>query len=386
MVTEVRTPFSVSSIELADGGLWRKQVLKFGTIWYTDRTGQRRQVTFDGKYGRDLIKAFKQGAFPQVPFQFADSDNRHNNDPTRTAGEVVGVELSADGSGVDAILRTWGEGTRVVEQNPKLGVSARILENTPQPDGRMFPRALQHILATVDPQVRGMHPWERVQSVDLSNGMVPDSLDLSTETYERGAEVSGDGKVTLELSADQAARLTQLLDEDEALEALAEQLGEDFLDDLDEEDETEDAEDDLDEDEDEEEDVALSGRHAEALELAMAQQQAQSAQIIELTNRLNQTRTENEMAEFQRQGLAPAITELARPLLAFESGAIELSNGVAGAAIDPGEVIREVLNAVIELSNSGHLMVDMAETGSLEGNDTVNDERQALLADWANYS
>jgi hypothetical protein len=216
--------------------------------------------------------------------------------------------------------------------------------------------------------------------------MVPDSLDLSTETYERGAEVSGDGKVTLELSADQAARLTQLLDEDEALEALAEQLGEDFLDDLDEEDETEDAEDDLDEDEDEEEDVALSGRHAEALELAMAQQQAQSAQIIELTNRLNQTRTENEMAEFQRQGLAPAITELARPLLAFESGAIELSNGVAGAAIDPGEVIREVLNAVIELSNSGHLMVDMAETGSLEGNDTVNDERQALLADWANYS
>lgn len=391
MTTEVRTPFATSAVELSDGGLWRKQVLRFDTINYTDKFGNRRKLTFDRKYGEDLIRAFQAGAYNQVPFQFADGQNRHNNDPRNTGGEIVALSLSRDGSGVDGFLRTWGDGTRVVEQNPKIGVSARIIEGLETSDGRRFPRAIQHVLATVDPQIRDMHPWEKVDSVDLSAGTVDEALDLSTETYERSGRVSGtkdDGTTVLELSTAQAERLKKLLDDDEALEALADELGPDFFDQLDETDgeDEEEPEGDADEEEPETDETELSGRHGEALELANAQLGALNSQVVELTNQLSAQRVDAEVAEFRRQNLAPAVIRAARPLLGLEAGAVELS-GVAGEATDPGEVIREVLNTVIELASTGHLLVDPdTEEGSLDhGRDATAGRRAALLKDWDSY-
>jgi hypothetical protein len=390
MTTEVRTPFCTATVELADGGLWKKQILAFRTIDYTDRQGNKRKITFDRQYGEDLIRAFKDGAYDQVPLQLADGDNRHNNSPLLTAGEMVGVELSADGSGVDAVLRTWGEGTRVVEQNPKIGVSARILENLDTSDGRHFPRAVQHVLATIDPQMKGMRPWQRVQSVDLAVGSVTEFVDLSKATNERSAampEQSGN-TVTLELSAplaellqkpETAERLARMLEEDEGLEALADQFGPDAFNEGDEDEEIDN------EGDEDEEDVSLSyGPGSEAIELAHTQLATQGQQIVELTSQLNAQRTDAEISEFQREGLAPAVIEMARPLLAIESGAIELSNGVPGDAVDPGQVVRDVLNTVIELAQSGHLMVDPnTEAGSLRGNDETTSKRQAMVDNWS---
>jgi hypothetical protein len=395
MAVEIRTPFSVSAVELSGGGLFRKQVLAFKTINYTDRTGKKRKLTFDRKYGEDLVRAFKDGAYPQVPFQLADADNRHTNAPDRTGGEVVALELSKDGTGVDAYLRTWGAGTTVVEQNPKLGVSARIIEDLSTPEGRTFPRVIQHVLGTVDPQIRDMRPWEKVNSVDLSSGTVSEVLDLSAATYERSAGMPGsttdDGKTTLELSTAQATRLRKLLDDDEALEALAEELGEDFFDNLDdepgEEDETsEDSEDDGPEgDSDDDDTIGLSRVGSEALELANANIDSLNSRVIELTAQLSHRQTEAEIAELRRRDLAPAVIEAARPLLGVESGAIELSNG-PGTAVDPGQVIREVLDTVIELASSGHLLVDPdSEEGNLQGRDAKTGKREALLKDWESY-
>ena len=329
------------------------------------------------------VRAFKDGAYPQVPLQFADGDNRHNNDPLRTHGEVVGLQLSADGSGVDGILRTWGPGGKVIEQNPNLGVSARILENLSTSDGKQFPRAVQHVLATLDPQVRGMSPWQRVEPVDLSNAVGNETVDLSAAVYERSAGMSNsdrdEGTVTLELSATRAARLEQLLDEDEALEELAAQLGPDFLD-------TDEETDEEDEDEEElldDEDVQLSGRYVEALELTQAAQDAQGQRILELTNQLNEQRMANEVQAYAGRNLAPAVLELARPLLAIQPGAIELSNGVPGQEVDPAEVMREVLDTVIELAESGHLLVDPDdERGSLHGVSKDSGQRKNLLDEW----
>lgn len=402
MTTEVRTPFGApASLELSDGGLYRKQILKFGTIWYTDRTGDRRKVTFDSDYGKSLVNSFRDGAYDQVPIQLADGNNRHNNSPVLTGGEVVGLALSKDGSGVDGVMRLWGDGHKTVELNNKVGVSARILENVPMPDGRTFDKALQHVLITVDPQVRGMRPWERMPSVELSGGSVSEFLDLSNATYEGSAPMpkkntGGDGElVPLELSVAQRDRLINLLDEDEALGELEDQLADlgVSLDDEEDEDEDEAAkpkskvkpspEDD--EDEDDEDGVELSGRFGEALELANTQLATQGQRIIELTNQLSAQRVQTEVEEFERSGLAPAVLEAARPLLAIESGAIELSNGV-GDSIDPGEVVRDVLTAVIELAQSGHLLVDLdGEEGSLRGSDTKAQEREALLQSWENY-
>lgn len=383
--TEVRTPFSVSAVELSSGGLFRKQILEFREIDYTDKFGKTRKITFDSEYGRNLIDAFQKRAYDQVTFQLADADNRHTNDPTRTGGEVVGVELSADGSGVDGILRLWGDGYRVVEANPKLGVSARMLENLTK-GGRHFPVALQHVLGTVDPQLSGMRPWEKVDSVELSTGPVPEFVDLSDSTYERSANMpertGGESEtVTLELSAARAARLTELLDEDEALAELADQLTAlginlDDVDELDDDDEEDDEE-----DENEEEPVT-----GEAIQLANAQMDSLNGRVVELTNQLNQQRTANEVAEFQRRGLSPAVLEMAQPLLAVSPGVVELSNGVAADNVDPGTVIREVLNTVIELAESGHLMTDLDdERGDLRGTNPEASERAGLLKDWENY-
>jgi hypothetical protein len=380
MTTEVRTPFTTSTVELSGGGLFRKQILKFGTIDYTDRTGSRRKLTFDPAYGQKMIDAFRAGAFEQVPFQLADSDNRHTNAPDRTGGEVVGVELSADGSGVDGILRTWGVGHQVVEHNPKLGVSARILENATL-GGRVYPVALQHVLATVDPQVRGMTPWQKVDGLSLSSGTVDEAVDLSTASYEGSAmPEKNEGTTTLELSTAQAERLKKLLEDDEALEALAEELGPDFFEAV------EDDEEEAEESPELEPALALSGLSSEALELANAQLTSQGQQIIELTRTISQQRTEAEIAGYQALNLAPAVIEAARPLLGIESGAIELSNGVPGMAVDPGEVVREILTTVIDLANSGHLLVDPdSEEGSLYGKDAKSGKREAMLADWENY-
>lgn len=391
MTTEVRTPFLSAPVELSGGGLFRKQVLQFGTIHYQGRDGKRRKITFDRDYGRKLVKSFKSGAYRQVPFQLADADNRHTNDPTRTGGEVVGVELSADGSGVDAYLRTWGAGTKVVEENPGLGVSARLFENITRPDGRTHEVAMQHVLGTVDPQMEGMRPWERVSSVDLANGEdAADQIDLSNAVYERSNKVPGkqsdkDGDtVVLELSVANKERLERLLEDDEAMEAIVAELGEDFLAQFETNDEPEGNEDD--EEPGEEDTVQLSNRHSEALELANAGIESLNSRVIELSSQLTQQRVDTEVDGYVRQNLAPAVLEAARPLLEVESGAIELSNGTSRDGVDVGAVIREVLNTVIELSNSGHLFVDPTEVGSLEGNDVAKSNRDAMLADWDNYS
>jgi hypothetical protein len=387
MTTEVRTPFATSDVELsADSGLYRKQILRFGTIVYTDRTGRQRKLTFDRSYGEDLVRAFRSGAYDQVPFQLADATNTHTNAPDRTGGEVVALTLSKDGSGVDGYLRLNPLGTQAVELNSKLGVSARILENLATSDGRQFPRAVQHVLGTVDPQVRGMRPWERVDSVDLASGTVTEALDLSTETYERSA-MSGTDKdtVTLELSTAQAERLKTILEDDEALEALADQLGPEFFESLLEDGEQDEEDPDEDDEESDEDEATLSGPHIEALELARAQLDTQGQQILELTNQLNRTRLEAELSEFAGRDLAPAVIEAARPLLTVSPGAIELSNGIPGDAVDPGEVIREVLQTVIELANSGQLLISTDEVGTLKGADQNKSTRDAMLSDWKNY-
>lgn len=398
MTTEVMTPFSSRTpvVELSTSGLWRKQILKFDTINYTDRhTGETRQITFDRQYAQDLIRAFKDRAYSQVPFQLATAENLHNNDPRNTGGELVGMELSADGTGLDGILRLWGSGEEVVASNGKLGVSVRVLENLEKPDGRRFPKALQHVLGTVDPQLPDMNPW---QKVELSNhGTVTESLDLSNATYGRaGMPEQKDKTQVLELTAAQVARLRGLDDTDAAQELTKlldqvkdreenadEELTDEEIAQLMASIEAEDDEDpDEDEDTEDEKKTELSSAKSGAVELANATLQHQGAQITELTNALNQTRLEGEVEKWRHRGLAPAVIEAARPLLAVPTGAVELSNGI-GASLDPGQVVRNLLDTVVELSNQGMLVLDEHELGGLAGTDPNNSERKALLESWA---
>jgi len=371
MPSQVLTPTcATAAVELA-GGLFRKQILPFKTINYTAPDGSKRKLTFDRKFHQDLVASYQSGAFGQVPFQLADSKNTHTNDPERTRGEITGLEMGADG--LYALVKpTTPEAAELIRTNPKLGVSVRVVENYQRSDGQFFPRALQHVLGTLDPQVIGMKPWEEVQ---LTDPVTDETIDLTASTYERTTMsddgTGGTGQVTLTLDAAQADRLALLLnDDDAAAAALAGVIG-------------------LANgnqgtgDDDDEPYAGLAPEVAAAIEMANATAEAANQRSIELANQLATAQVAGEVERYSVAGLAPAIIDAARPLLSVQSGAINLSNGAA--QVDPGAVIRAVLDTVLGLSQAGLDVIDLGrETGSAQGSETdpTTQRRDALLAQW----
>lgn len=151
-------PLDLSSAVHVKGRTFRKQILPIGSITY-----KGRKITFDRAFLTELKESYDKQAYDQVPLVLANDANAHNMDPERFRGEVTGLEVT--NKGLEAIIRTTREGARLIKANPRLGVSARILHNIEKADGRVFGKALNHVLATMDPKVTKMSPW---QTVDLS--------------------------------------------------------------------------------------------------------------------------------------------------------------------------------------------------------------------------
>lgn len=379
MSTELRTPVSRAqgTVDLANR-TFRKQILPLTEINY-----KGRKIKFDRRYLADLAQAFKDKAFPQTPFQLADAENRHTNDPERTRGQMIGVELTADG--LDGIFELTEDGVKVIEANPGLGVSARIIENYERADKRTWPRAMQHVLGTLDPRVSWKSkPWEAVQlSTDEA---VTEMVDLSTETFG-GEEKSMTEKkmVTIELSEEDAGILTQVIEDQRAAAKLAEGTEPPEPEEA-EGDEVEGEGDDEDDEGDEGDEqpapVGLSRDEAAAVELARATAATSASQVLELTNKLRQAEVDREIDRYRTAGLAPAIIEAARPLLELAPQAIELSNGTT---LDPGEQARKLLSSMLELAQTGHDVIDLGiESGSLNVPDSLEESRAAVLAQMSN--
>lgn len=180
------TPFledEASRVELANR-VWRKKLLPVGDVEYKGRT-----LKFTRDYLGQVVKAFQDRAYDQVPFQLADAQNTHTNDPERTRGEITGMELGEDGLYVTAQLTPEGE--KVLERNPKLGVSARIVEGYARSDGKHFSAAVQHVLGTLDPRIPGLGAWEAIEAATPEPESV---LDLSAESFTALAGAGLDGK------------------------------------------------------------------------------------------------------------------------------------------------------------------------------------------------
>lgn len=164
----VITPFDASpAIEL--GNQWRKRILPIGSIQY-----QNRELHFTREYLQGLVRAWQDRAHDAVPIQFADDSNRHTLDPERTRGQIVDMQLADDGLCVTAELSERGQ--RTLAEHPYIGCSARIVEQYQRADGKFYPAAVQHVLATTDPRVPGLGAWEPVNLsnesavvIDLSN-------------------------------------------------------------------------------------------------------------------------------------------------------------------------------------------------------------------------
>ena len=348
-----------TAVELSQT-LYRKKILPKGTIDY-----KGRKIVFDEAYLTDLATAFKEGAYDQTAFMLADESNRHTMDPERYRGEVKGVEVAEDG--------LWGtfelsaEAAKLVKENPKLGVSARIVEGYARSDGKVFPRAMQHVLGTLDPRIPGLGAW---QEVALSGYDSQDEvLDLTA------AEFEGDEDVAKKDEGDLIDGLTR--DEYEALLASLELDDEDGDENGDEGDEDEDTGQGAGSGSRQMAGASLSNGGGNAIELA-------NTEIATLKAKMAADRFDADKREYVRKGVPPALVELARPVLEAPDGfVLDFSNGVEDKKVDAADVVRKLLDSAVGYldlaKEKGHALDFSAEADDKK----TADEDAELLSLWA---
>lgn len=331
-----------------------KQILPLGQVHYTTKAGKRATLNFDEAYLTDLANAFHAKVLDQTPFVLANADNAHTMDPERFRGEVADVRLAKPGEnpGLWAkIVFPTKEAAKAVLTNPSLGVSARIREGLETTDGKVVPRAMIHVLGTMDPQVTGMAPW--VPAVDLSFDPADNILDLSGETYE-GAPVAKD---TTKKPAEQTPQVPDpatLTDEqldamsEEELEALLSEYAPGILASINAEVNDSD-EDESDEDEEDEEIVdetelepALSAKTTQDIELANQRAAAAEERANEALTRMAAAEFAKYKTEQMQKGVPAWVIDLAAPVLNRpDNMVIDLSND-GSETLDVADIVRKL--------------------------------------------
>lgn len=388
-MTALLTPLEFGAARQMGATLWRKQLLPMGEIAY-----KGRRIAFTRDYLAGLVQAFREKAYDTVPLQFADHANTHTNDPERRRGTVRGLELTDDG--LDVLVEVAPATAKHLSAYPDLGVSARIVEGYDRADGKFFPAAVQHVLATLDPRIPGMRPWQAIEAANGDDGEVidltvtePATPDKATAPAPPDAPVAQEEEAGMAFTADQEARLAKLLDlPAEQFDALLTPKAEDdttegedgtdedgisdadleaMLADLDTESATVDGETETTtEREPELAGAALSNEAQAAIDLANARADEQGAELRRMRAQLDRATFEKERDHYQRVlGIPARITDLARPLLEGSGRTVDLANGKAA---DAGAIVRNILSEVgktfkalgmdIELGNSEGAVTD----------------------------
>lgn len=351
--------------------LYKKKILPVGSIDY-----KGRKINFDQAYLTDLATAYNDGAYDQVPFMLADATNAHTMDPERFRGECKGVEVADDG--------LWGffdlsaDAAAMVKANPKLGVSARIVEGYSRSDGKTYPRAMQHVLGTLDPRIPGLGAWTEVALSGYDS--TDEVLDLTA------AEFEGDGTVAKTDDGDLIDGLTR-----EEYEALLASLDLDDDDTGNGDDGDNGGNDDGDDGDDGSDDngsgaqrvpagagASLSNEGGNAIELA-------NNEIRTLKVKMAADRFDADKREYVRKGVPPALVELARPVLESPDGFVLDFSNTGGEKVDAADVVRKLLDSsvgYIELARERGHSVDF----SAEVDDDAKDEDAEALKMWAKMS
>jgi hypothetical protein len=360
----LQAPFSTSdAVDLSGGGrIFRKQILKKGTLDYDGRT-----LDFNDAYCTNLAEAFRAGEFDQVPFLLATADNAHNMLPERFRGELKGMIATDDG--LDGVFELSEDGAQLIRDNPRLGVSCQIVPKT----GR-FKQAIRHVLGTLDPRLQKMRPWEAVELSTPGDTV----LDLTQFPYnEREANVP-------EFTEDEMARLRALLvqpappaptggapapvvddgdkltpEEEAAIAALLAEPDKETA----------------------PVGAALSAEAQKAVDLANATADQAKQMATRMRRELWDGKLAAERATLGAKGYSPAVLDLVAPLL-YGDGAviddptvIELSHTEGGAALNVADRIRQILAAFgpqIDLTAEHPFAVRAPE----------GDKTKALLDQW----
>jgi hypothetical protein len=343
MAKALHLPFDLSDTKRVGKNLFRKQVLPVGKIEHEGET-----LDFTASYLDELVTNFSAGAFDAVPFLLADKDNRHTQDPEKYRGEIKSLDRGADG--LYATIELSDDGAALVESNPKLGVSARLIEDL-EKGGKQVGRAVQHVLGTLDPVVTGMKPWE---AVELSEQASTPVTDLTGEKFSASVgKLSDSERATLR---DLAARATGSDDPSDAeLERVLARI-------VAESDSTDPPA------------AQLTAAQREAIELANRRASDAERQVRDLAASIATERFERQRDELLEAGVPPAIVDLAAPVLRGEKKVVELSNGTK---IDAGDTVEKILREC-----KG--MIDFSVIGRGSGHDGSEEAEAKRMADeWA---
>jgi hypothetical protein len=404
MPTTLLTPVEFGNARRAGATLWRKQLLPVGEINYDGR-----KISFTREYLAGLVKAFAEKAYPVVPFQFADRDNKHTMAPEQRRGTVKALELTDDG--LDILVEAGAEATAHLEEYPDLGISASISEAYERADGRFWPAAVRHVLGTLDPRLPDLRPWEAVEAandggevLDLSalDYAAPEVLAKPADAKQQQPASPPKEHTAMALSEAQEARLGKLLDlpEDQfnALLAPPADPAEGTEGETDVEDgELSDAELEALMAEVEAESAAegtegtgtepdrelepagaqLSHEAQAAIDLANARAEETSLQLARVRKQLDVTAYEAERDKFARvDGIPPRITDLARVLLEGEGRTVDLANGKNA---DAGAIVRRVLTEVGKTCKMLDLSAELGSSvdGGAEAEKAAEDQKVA---------
>lgn len=400
------TPVDLATATKIGRRTYRKQILPFRTIDYNGR-----KITFDRAYVTDLAESFQAEAYDQVPIIYADGDNRHTMDPRLFTGEVKGFEVTS--TGLDAIVELSEEGAALIDKNPRLGVSARIMEGLAKSNGKTFKRAIQHVLLTMDPRVPGLAPWRQVDlavynaaedMIDLSNQTFKETDVADTATKDKGKAEATDDDLDLESMSDEDF-LALLNDDPDAEEDPEDQsAGDDAADDEagdeeeSEEESDEDAEDEDDPEADDEGDSGVEDMDVEDVEddeeeveevvgtpagkRKRLKGKVKQTPSTDLSNEVRQGRVDLATERWERKrealvnaGVPPHMLDLAAPIMSSPDAAvIDLSET---EQVDAKQVIANLLDGAkgtIDLTPQVGSSVDLSAGDE--------DPDAAVLAAW----
>lgn len=371
------TPYEFAATETLSRKLFRKKMLPVSEIDYNGR-----KIEFSKDYLQSMVDAFNGGAFDNVPLQLADSKNTHTNDPERYRGDVVAMDLNDDGLYIT--VAATDKGAEILSENPKLGISARIVNEYQRSDGKFYAAAVQHALATHDPRIPGLGSWENVDS--FSNNGESDMIDLTGETYKKETPVPDFTKEETEAlrallakadETDASVEDAELTDAElDALLAAVEadlESGADSDEDADV-DVTDEADTKVDAKDETKVPAAagaeLSNQHNDSNVELSNQLKAQATELSRVRAELDEQRWATDRNVFVREyGLPPAVVDKAKSVLMGEGKTFNLANG---DEVDAGAVMREVLTEVGKLTKMLDLGNEMGSgvDGSPEDVDT----------------
>jgi hypothetical protein len=169
-MTVIHMPMDYSDAEYidlsAEDGYFWKQLIPMG--YELDYKG--RKLKFDKHYLSNIKTAFEENALgQQTAFQLATDANEHDTDadklagrhydPKRFQGDVE--QLAINNRGLYGKFKLTKDGTKIISDNPRLGVSVSLKEGFKSHDGKTYPVVMRHVLGTLDPKIRDMGDWQK---------------------------------------------------------------------------------------------------------------------------------------------------------------------------------------------------------------------------------